>query len=92
VKKDIVALFLDFYNGKLNLYKLNFALLTLIPKDLGDRSMKKYRPISLCNCSFKIFSKVLTLRLGKNSQQANHPTTNRFHWGEIHLGKCGGSP
>jgi hypothetical protein len=27
--------------------------------------MKKFRPISLCNCSFKIFSKVLTIRIGK---------------------------
>lgn len=27
--------------------------------------MKKFRPISLINCSFKIFSKALTLRLGK---------------------------
>jgi hypothetical protein len=60
-----VALFLDFYNEDLDLNRLNFALLTLIPKEMGARSMKKYRPISLCNCSFKIFSKVLNLRLGK---------------------------
>jgi hypothetical protein len=31
--------------------------------------MKLFRPISLINCSFKIFSKVLTLRLGKISQR-----------------------
>jgi hypothetical protein len=65
IKNDIISLFQDFYTGDLDLTRLNFALLTLIPKELGARSMKKFRPISLCNCSFKIFSKVLTIRLGK---------------------------
>jgi hypothetical protein len=40
-------------------------MITLIPKEEGARSMKKFRPISLINCSFKIFSKALTPRLGK---------------------------
>jgi hypothetical protein len=31
--------------------------------------MKLFRPISLLNCSFKIFSKVLTLSLEKVSQR-----------------------
>jgi hypothetical protein len=65
IKNDIISLFQDFYTGELDLTRLNFALLTLILKELGARSMKKFRPISLCNCSFKIFSKVLTIRLGK---------------------------
>jgi hypothetical protein len=65
VKSDILALFQDFHDGNLDLYRLNFSLLTLIPKEQGARNMKKFRPISLCNCRFKIFSKVLTLRLGK---------------------------
>jgi hypothetical protein len=65
IKNDIVRMFQDFHTGDLDLTRLNFALLTLIPKELGGRSMKKYRQISLCNCSFKIFSKVLTIRLGK---------------------------
>jgi hypothetical protein len=35
--------------------------------------MTKYRLISLCNCSFKIFSKVLTLRLGKIANRLISP-------------------
>lgn len=58
-------MFDDFFAGKLDLYRLNFALLTIIPKEQDARNMKKFRPISLCNCSFKIFSKVLSIRLGK---------------------------
>lgn len=65
VKNDIVEMFRDFYEGKLDLYRLNFALLTLIPKEVDARNMKKFRPIALCNCSFKIFSTVLTIRLGR---------------------------
>jgi hypothetical protein len=38
--------------------------MTLIPKVEEARDMKNFRPISLINCSFKIFSKVLTNRLG----------------------------
>jgi hypothetical protein len=65
VKQGIINMFNDFFRGELDLDRLNFALLTLIPKEQDARNMKKFRPISLCNCSFKIFSKVMTIRLGK---------------------------
>ena len=65
VKKDIIAMFDDFYKGELDLYRLNFALVTLIPKVNDACNMKQFRPIGLINCSFKIFSKVLSRRLSK---------------------------
>jgi hypothetical protein len=40
-------------------------MITLIPKDENACEMKKFRPISLLNCSFKMFSKLLTLMLEK---------------------------
>jgi hypothetical protein len=40
-------------------------MITLIPKENDARTMKKFRPISLLNCSFKIFCKVVTNRLAK---------------------------
>jgi hypothetical protein len=58
-------MFNDWYNDNLDLYRLNFAMITLIPKENEARSMKKFRPISLLNCSFKIFTKVLTNRLAR---------------------------
>jgi hypothetical protein len=63
VKGDLVALFKDFHKGNLDLSRLNFALVTLIPKVGDATNIKQFRPISLLNCSFKIFSKLLTLRL-----------------------------
>lgn len=63
LKDDLMAMFKDFHEGKLDLFRLNFAILTLIPKEPEASSMKKFRPISLLNCCFKIFTKVLTNRL-----------------------------
>jgi hypothetical protein len=78
-------MFQDFYNGEIDLWRLNFALLTLIPKEIGARSMKKFRPISLCNCSFKIFSKVLTIRLGRIANRLISPQQSAFIGGRYIL-------
>jgi hypothetical protein len=50
--------------GELDLYRLNFALITVIPKEKDARTLNKFRPISLLNCSYKIFTKVLANRMG----------------------------
>jgi hypothetical protein len=58
VKKDK-----GFQKGNLDLFRIIFAVISLIPKVENAAEMKSFRPISLLNCSFKIFSKLLTLRL-----------------------------
>jgi len=55
----------DFESGNLNLDRLNYAMITLIPKEPDATHLKKFRPISLINCSFKIFAKALNNRLIK---------------------------
>jgi hypothetical protein len=50
----------------------------LLPKIEEAMEMKQFRPISLINCSFKIFSKVLTGRLGKISQRLISPNQSAF--------------
>jgi hypothetical protein len=57
-------MFKEFQEGNLDLFRLNFAVLSLIPKEPDASSMKKFRPISLLNCIFKKITKVLTNRLG----------------------------
>lgn len=69
IKGDILAMFEDFYRGDLDVYRLNFALVTLVPKVSDACNMKQFRPISLLNCSFKMFSKLLTNRLGTVAQR-----------------------
>jgi hypothetical protein len=53
----------SFEEGDLNLDGINFAMITLIPKEPEAKILKKFRPISLFNCSFKIFDKLLNNRL-----------------------------
>jgi hypothetical protein len=55
----------DFESGQLNIDRLNYAIITLIPKELEAKLLKKFRPISLFNCSFKFFDKSLNNRLIK---------------------------
>jgi mannosylglycoprotein endo-beta-mannosidase len=65
IKFDLLEMFDDWFEDKLDIYRLNFAMITLIPKEEDARSMKKFRPISLLNCSFKIFTKAVTKRYAK---------------------------
>jgi hypothetical protein len=65
VKDDIVEMFEDFHRCELDIYRLNFALITVIPQEKDARTMNKFRPISLLNFCYKIFTRVLTNRLGK---------------------------
>lgn len=63
IKMDLKAMFDCFFHNDLDLYRLNFSMITLIPKEADGTSIKKYRPIALTNCSFKIFTKFCTNRL-----------------------------
>ena len=51
-----------FYTGNL-LRAVNETLITLIPKIDNPLNLTQYRPISLCNTTYKIISKVLANRL-----------------------------
>lgn len=85
IKSDPVEMFNDFHKGNLELKRLNFAMLSLIPKVEDARSTKNFRPISLINCSFKIFSKVFTLRLGKVITRLVSPQQSAFIQGRYIL-------
>lgn len=88
IKKDILALFVDFCKGCLDIYRLNFALVTLIPKVNDACNMKQFRPISFLNCSFKMISKLLTNRLGIVAQRLLASNQSAFIKGQIYIRKC----
>jgi hypothetical protein len=73
-----MALFQDFHNGDLDIFRLNFAVLSLIPKEPDASVMKKFRPISLLNCIFKVFTKVLTNRLALLMNILTSPNQTAF--------------
>jgi hypothetical protein len=63
IKKDFMALVMAFDKGDLNIARLNYAMIILIPKEENANTLKKFRPISLINCSFKVFTKAINNRL-----------------------------
>jgi hypothetical protein len=42
-----------FEKGEVNVARLNYAIIILLPKEEEATSLRKFRPISLINCSFK---------------------------------------
>jgi hypothetical protein len=78
IKGDLTNLFRDFEKNEADLFRINFAMLTLIPKEADATSFKKYRPIALTKCSFKAFSKACTNRLGKIADRLISPNQSAF--------------
>jgi hypothetical protein len=56
-------LFKDFHDGTLKNERLNYGIVTLIPKIPNAVDLKSFRPICLFNVCYKIITKVLTNRL-----------------------------
>jgi hypothetical protein len=52
-----------FYNGQLNLSRINYGIIVLLPKIKEVLNIKQYRPIHLLNVFYKMFTKVLAIRL-----------------------------
>jgi hypothetical protein len=54
---------MDFYANSLDIKRLNYGIITLIPKIKDAAGIQQFRPIGLLNCIYKWFTKVMTLRL-----------------------------
>jgi hypothetical protein len=78
IKDDLMAMFLDFHKGSLDLFSLNFGIITLIPKFENATKIQQYRPICVLNVSFKIFTKIGTNGLNKVATTVVSPTQSAF--------------
>lgn len=58
VKTNMMAMFQDFYVGILDLSRLNFGVITPIPKVLGASNIRQFYPITVINVIFRILAKV----------------------------------
>jgi hypothetical protein len=78
IKEDLLSLFAELHRETLDLYSLNFGIITLIPKVCNAMKIQQYRPICVLNVSFKIFTKVGTNRLNMVAKTVVRPTQTAF--------------
>lgn len=73
-----MALFVDFHAGSLPIFRLNFGIITLLPKKEDAFQIQQYRPICLLNVCYKIFTKVCTSRINAVASSMIKPTQSAF--------------
>ena len=78
IKKDILELFHEFWEGELNVSRLNYGIITLLPKVTDAEKINQYRPICLLNCIYKWITKVLNIRLEPVAEKLILPSQSAF--------------
>jgi hypothetical protein len=63
VKLDVLNCTSNFFLNQQLLMEQNHTHIALVPKQIGSHSVHHFRPISLCNISYKIITKILANRL-----------------------------
>jgi hypothetical protein len=71
-------MFHDLHAGTLPLFYLNFGVITLIPKVQDANRTQQYGPIWPLNVSFKIFTKVATMRINSIAYDIISPSQTTF--------------
>jgi hypothetical protein len=72
------SLFYDLREGTIPLFHLNFGTIILLLKKENAIQIQQYRPISLLNVSFKVFTKVGTNRILEVAHSVVRPTQTAF--------------
>lgn len=75
---DLMAMFKDFHSCELPLFRLNFGIITLIPKPMEVKMIQQCRLICMLNVSFKIFTKVLANMLSLVTNEVIGPSQTTF--------------
>jgi hypothetical protein len=74
IKMDLLDLFSCLHVGQLELFRLTFGEIILLPKVNEAERIQQYRPICLLNVSFKIVTKVATIRLNTVADHVVRPS------------------
>ena len=83
----ILAITNGFALGRVDLSRLNFGVLTLIPKVPGAEDIRQFRPIALINVIFKFVAKAYAMRLSPIAHRTISRTQSAFIRGRhIHEG------
>jgi hypothetical protein len=60
---DLLKVVDEFRASGRMLASFNFTFITIIPKSYNPQSYDDFRPISLCNCIYKVVAKVISRRI-----------------------------
>jgi len=63
--------------------RLNFGVITLIPKVVGATDIRQFRPITVINVIQRLFAKVCALRLAPVLERLTHPLQFAFLKGRL---------
>jgi hypothetical protein len=78
IKGPVLEMLQDLRGGCLDLSRLNYGIITLIPKIKGAVNIRQFRSICLLNVVYKIITKTLTLRLNKVPNKLISPNQTAF--------------
>jgi hypothetical protein len=78
VKNDIIQLFDDFFRQRVDISRINYGIITLLPKIKDANRIQQFRPICLLNCLYKLITKTLALRLEFVADKLIHSTQIAF--------------
>ena len=73
LKRVIMPMFHEFYIGTFDMARINFGVITLIPKVVGATDIRQFRPITVINVLARILSKVCAIRLAVVAERMKHP-------------------
>jgi hypothetical protein len=78
VKHEILHILNDFVVGRIDISRLSFRILSLIPKVPGADQVSQFRPIGSINVIFKIISKTYATRLDPIADKIISPNQTAF--------------
>jgi hypothetical protein len=78
VKNGVLYILNDFMLGRIDIVRLNFGILSLIPKVPGADQITQFRPIALINVIFKIVSKAFATQLDPIAHRVINPFQTAF--------------
>ena len=85
IKPEVMALFDEFYSGTMDLGRLNYGVITLIPKVIGAFVIRRFRPITVINVIFRILDKGYANRVTLLADSVSHPNQSAFIKGRFIL-------
>lgn len=78
VKYDLLQLFDDFHKENADISRINYGIITLLPKVTDAARIQQFRPICLLNYLYKLITKTLALRLEVVAEKLIHPNQTTF--------------